>query len=139
MYSCDDVTAVVPSVLECITRDPLRCLECDQLDGLHDARDDLCLCQPVYRSSNRLTATHLVLYARVFAFRILTDDHRVDINVGRLEALNRPTWSHIGKQAECPSKRQVERNMTFADWRCERPLERYRVALDRIYRHLRDD
>ena len=60
--------------------------------------------------------THLVLDTRVLALRVLTNQHRVDIVVGSLEALDGHARAHIREQVERPAKRQVERDVTLANY-----------------------
>jgi hypothetical protein len=56
-----------------------------------------------------------VLNARVLALSVLTDEDGVDVVVGGLEAGNGAARTEIGKEVECPTKCQVERDVTFTD------------------------
>ena len=60
--------------------------------------------------------THLMLNTRVLALRVLTNEHRVEVVVGSLEALDGHTRTHICEQVERPAKRQVERDVTLANY-----------------------
>ena len=109
----DPVAAADLGVVEGVPGDTLRGVMRDELDRLNDAGDEL------------------VLDARVLALSVLTDEDRVDVVVGRLEALDRRARPNVGKEVERPAERQVERDVALADGRREWALERDRVLLDR--------
>jgi hypothetical protein len=108
------------SILEGIARHPLGSLVGDELDGLHDAGDDL------------------VLDARVLSLGVFADDDRVDAVVGRLEAFDRPTRPDVGEEVEGPSEGQVKRDVAFANGRGQRSLQRQGVSSDAVQGVLRD-
>lgn len=58
---------------------------------------------------------HLVLDTRILSLGVLTNEHRVDIIIRRLEALDGDARSNIGEQVEGSAEGQVERDMSLAD------------------------
>jgi hypothetical protein len=59
--------------------------------------------------------TDLVFNARVFSFRVLSDDDRVYIVVRRLVAFDGATRPHIGEEREGSSEGKIEGDMTLSD------------------------
>lgn len=57
-----------------------------------------------------------MLDTRVFTFRVLADEDRIDVVVGRLESLDGRTGPDIGEQVKCSTQCQVERNVTLPDY-----------------------
>ena len=57
---------------------------------------------------------------RVFTLGILTDQNGVDVVVRGLETLDGNARTNIGEEVECPTERQVEGNMTLANYRTTR-------------------
>ena len=121
MHSRDARAVVLAGVVESVASDTLRGIVCDQLDALHDTIHDF------------------VLDARVLALGVLTDQHRVDVLVRRLTALDRHARAHVGKEVERAAQRQVQRDVALADRRRQGSLEGDRVAAHRLDRFLRDD
>ena len=58
---------------------------------------------------------NLVLNARIFSFRIFTNENGINVVVWCLVPGNRNAWANVGEKVESPSKGQVERNMTLSD------------------------
>lgn len=54
---------------------------------------------------------------RIFSLCILPDENSVDIIIWGLEALNRRARTNVGEQVESSSKGQVQRDVTFANYR----------------------
>ena len=52
---------------------------------------------------------------RVLSFGILTNEDSINVVVGSLEALDRDTWSDVGKEIECSTESQVEGNVSLSD------------------------
>jgi len=121
VHSADLLPANVAGVLEGVSQHALRGLAGDELDALHDA------------------VNHNVLDARVFALSVLSYQDGIDVIVGCLVAGDGSAWSDVRKEVEGSAQRQVERDVTFANWCCERALERDQVVRDAVDGLVRDD
>lgn len=89
--------ADVLGVLEGEFEDPLRGALGDELDALHDAVNDD------------------VLDARVFAFGVLADEHRVDVVVWGFVARDGFAGADVGEEVEGAAEGEVEGDVAFAD------------------------
>ena len=117
MNGSDPLAAAGLGVVERVARDALGGVPGDELDGLNDTVDNLANILSVRhaRTCPPDTMTHLVLNTRVLALRFLTNEHRVDVVVGSLEALDGNTRPDVGEEVECPSEGKVEGNVTLSD------------------------
>ena len=52
----------------------------------------------------------------VLSFRVLTDQDSVDVVVGRLVSFDGHAWTYICKEVECPTQRQVQRNVSLSNF-----------------------
>jgi hypothetical protein len=59
--------------------------------------------------------THLVLNTRVLSLGVLSDKNGVDVVVSSLVSLDGNTWSDVGKEGECSSQSQIQRDVTLSD------------------------
>lgn len=84
-------------VLEGEAQDALRGLAGYELDALDDTVDDD------------------VLNARVLALGVLSDQDRVDIVVGGLEAGDRAAGTQVGEEVEGTAEGEVEGDVALAD------------------------
>lgn len=121
MHSAHLFPANVAGVLEGVSQHALRRLAGDELDALHH------------------TINHDVLNARVFSLSVLSDQHGVDVVVGRLVAGDGSAWAHVGEEVEGSAECQVEGHVALADGCCERALERDQVLCDAVDGLVGDD
>lgn len=56
-----------------------------------------------------------MLDTRVLSLGVFTDENSVDVVVGGLVTLDGDTGSDVGKEGECSSEGQVERDVTFSN------------------------
>ena len=109
VHSADLLPANIAGVLEGVSQNALRGFTGDELDALH------------------YTVNHNVLDARVFSLGVFSNQDGVDVIVGRLVASDGSAWSDVGEEVEGTAQRQVEGDVTLADGRRERALERDQV------------
>lgn len=121
MNNANLFAADILSVLESVSQNALGSLTSDELDRLDD------------------TVNNDVLNARVFSLGVLTDQDNVDIIVRGLVACDRLAGTEVGEEVECSAEREVERNVTFANWRGERSLQGDVVASDAVNGRVGDD
>ena len=127
------LAVVLARVLECEADDPLRAFAADRLHRDAGAGRDLFRLQGVELRDHALClrSPRLVLDPGVEVFRVLADDHEVDVVVAGADALERLARTQAGKEAELVAERDVDRAETSADRRRDRPLQRDLVRLHR--------
>mmetsp|Transcript_4585 Transcript_4585/g.16054 ORF Transcript_4585/g.16054 Transcript_4585/m.16054 type:complete len:283 (+) Transcript_4585:1653-2501(+) len=111
--------SILPRVLEGILRDPRARLLRDDLEGLHDAGNDL------------------VLKARVLALRVLSNRHQVDVVVFRFVARDAHTRPDVRVQTELLPQGEVKAPVPFSNWRGHWTLQTHAVLQQRVQRRPR--
>ena len=101
-------------VLERELRNPRRRLLGDDLDALHDARDDL------------------VLEPGVQVFGVLADDDDVDVGEAALHARQIADRPQVRVEIQRLAQPDVDAREALRDRRCHRPLQRNPVRPDRV-------
>jgi hypothetical protein len=103
--------------MEGISSYTLRSIPSNEFDGLDNTVYNLTRIhgQAIKTSASR--SAYLMLYTRIFAFRVFANQYSIHVVVWSLETLNRDTRPNVGEEVEGPSQSQIQRNVSLSNYR----------------------